>query len=1051
MTLYLTLIIDLNSVLTSSLLVGKDDNAILDITSNGEELINTAAYGIDNFIATFKNTLSNLKLTPNKVIGVFDAPKSRSRRQKLYPQYKAHRKERSKLYYEQYTKLFDFASNAIKDLGGTLLSVKETEADDVIAHIAPKIPNAVIWTKDKDLLSIDCDVYIDASIYSGESCEDRYNNILRKHIRLYRSLVGDVGDFGPGMSVKGFGEKAFLKVQEAFGYDGLDVLCGLFTANQLDRLQEDVPELPILAKIIEHKETAMLTWALAGWMPIRDDQLMWDAGYVHKPEETQYFINEFSHWYQKTTLVTSDNFDAVAGLILASKHGDIALDIETDVPPESKQWIQGIKSNVDARAAVVDVYSSYLCGLGLTVGSNDNNSFYFSINHADTNNVSSEQVRDLVARIQCDNILCHNASGFEIPVLMRQWGWVPDNILCTQIAACYVDENERHGLKKLSKSWLGYEQTTYDEATQGRGMAEISAAEVFRYGVDDTIMTMALWRVFARIMQVEGTFDAYKQVESASMYMTASAFVGGISVDLDRLKELSKNDSDIYDENYNKVCDFLITMGWPGSYFEPITELTAAAIKKAYNDFTGEPLECSFRKLPKIADAIEGAGHKDFADVVRTEDVDLINSYLENHFTPSIAFNPSSPTQKAKLLYDYLRCPVRYRREATDKMKDAGIFQGNPSTDEDAMNWAIKYDTDPAAADALKCIQKCINVKTRQGLYYHTYPFLTHWHDGKIHPSFKQSSTTSRRFAPSMPNVNQLPKRSEEGRKVRSSIIPHAPGCVLVSPDFSGQELRLGAHVTQDANFLSCYIGDNKKDLHSITAYEISKRQGGEFASYEEFAEAVADKHHSKHTLAKQYRTSKAKPTNFLSQYSELGGGKWLLAKKLQITEDEAAAFLDAKQEAFPGVDVWKDTEGMKIRERRYASTLLSARKHVAKLLHTNDDGGKHTVRSALNFIIQSSGAEMTKLALGRVWGRRLLQIYEAKFYMPVHDEVLFSVPLHNLQNFCGELHDCMTAPYGAMTVPIESSLAIGLNFGELKEFAWDADFAEITQTFGGV
>ncbi len=1021
------LIIDLNSIVTSSLLVGKDPDAF---TVDGKK-INTCEYGYNNFLNTYRKTLDELSIVPIHTIGVFDAPRARERRQKKLDQYKKHRADRPKEYYKEFNELMNKVKRFIRHLGGSIVSAKRYEADDVIAAIAPKL-DCVIWSKDKDLLSIGEPMFLDGDLYIGDTCGDRFAGIPRRFIRLYRTLVGDPGDFGPGTSAKGFGEKAFLDMWIKYGDEGLDTMCELIEERRLEELEEDVPDFKPLQKIIDSARMVYKTWRVAGWLPVPDHALDWQVGMV-RGKDCDTFDLDFAEYYQHNTLVTADNLDKLVPLIMlhTGESDYVSFDLETDVPPESGEWLAEIKKNLSRPPITVDVLMSRIVGGSITVGDNMQHTYYFCVEHADTNNISMDQFKDIIMSLN-KPIVVYNAGGFEIPVIKLNWDeWLPD-VYCCQIAQNYVNENEWAGLKNAARNYLHYKQQSYQEVTQGRGMSELSGQEVFSYGCDDTIVTAALFNHFETVMDIEGTFDIYCMVEQYPMYMVASSFVNGINCDLSVLEELEKKDRAEYEKSMQIIHEYLTEAGWEGASFEPLEDLSPASVKKAYLLRHGNKLTSRFRKIDKLAALMDD---DELSELILKGDLGEINQYLSDNFTPCINFKPNSWKQKAKLLYEVMGLPIRYRNELTDSQKKLGITEGSPGTDEDCIKWAMK-DADEKEKKVLEAMLRCTAYKTRSGLYYHPYKYLVHWTDGKLHPSLKQSSTTSRRFAPSGPNVNQLPKRSEEGRKVRGCIVPHHKDAVIVSPDFSGQELRMGAHVTQDENFLSCYIGDNKKDLHTITAFEICQKQGKEFSSYDELASAIKDKENPKHKLAKNYRAAKAKGTNFLSQYTSLGGGAWTLSRKLQVPEDVAQQFLDAKSAAFPGVDMWKAEYSEWVQKHGYAETLLGVRKHVAELLKKMDVN--YVLRSSLNFRIQSSSAEQTKLVLAKIWEVGLLDLYDVRFYFPVHDEICFSVAKKDLVAFAAELKPIMTQDYADMTVPIESSFSVGYNFANLDEIPWD-------------
>lgn len=1026
------LVIDLNSIASSSMLVGKDPDGY---KVEGEN-IPTFDYGYGNFVQTLRKTMDILDIKPHQVICVFDAQESRKRRQKIYPNYKVHRQSKPKEYYDEFNQVMAECKRLIRHLGGIVVSAHRTEADDTIAHIASRVPDCIIWSKDKDLLSIGADMFLDGQLYLGETAEDRFLGIDRKYIPLYRTLVSDTGDFGPGMGAKGFGEGAFVKLMALWGNDGLDEMIRLIETKSIKDLSEDVSELPVLQKIIDSEENVYTTWELANWLPVLDHKLKWEPGYVHEYNNDLDFVE----YYGQQTLVTNKSFEGMKQIVSAQimEAPFVALDIETDVFDESNEWLKSVQENVRKDAITVDVLESQLCGLSITVGDNTQHTYYFPVCHHDTDNIDSLDLRDfLIPLLMKKRVVCHNASGFELPVLYKNWEvWLP-NVHDSQIAAGYVDENSWKGLKILSDRYFHYKQQTYQDVIgDNDGMSDITGEAVLGYGCDDTIMTAALYNFFTVVMHVEGTFNAYDEVETDAQYMVAHAFVNGVNTDLDVLKELQLEDEKLYDENYTIIENHLINIGWDGALFVPLEDLSAKEIKRGYYMLTGEKLVTSFRKIDKVCAQItanKGNELLEYTQALMDGNIDEINTYIEKNFIPSIAFKPNSPKQVSELMYEYMKVPIRYRNDVSDTQREKGQTEGAPSTDEDSLKWAIARDTEGVEKEVLEALLTCRSVRTRNSLYYNPYPYLVHWADNKLHPSLKQSSTTSRRFAPSAPNVNQIPKRKEEGKKIRRCVIPHHKDALIVSPDFSGQELRLAAECSQDANFLSCYVGENLKDLHGITGFAINQKQGNEYLTEEDYITAVDNGC----TIAKKYRGD-GKSTNFLSQY---GGGAFTLGKRLVVDEADAQIFLDARSAAFPELEKWATEYTELVMEQKYATTLLGARKHVDQLLLTHASVD-HILRSSLNFKIQSSAAEMTKLVMGKVWRAGLLHKYDTRFLFAVHDELCFSVAEKDFEAFCRELKPLMCAKYADMNVPIVSSLGVGPNFGELKELEWPEELA---------
>ena len=999
------------------LLVDSSSILLTTIFSNNSDI----AESYDDFISRFEMALNLVGAAPKDVVLVLDGPDCRKARRKDFPEYKLHRKHKDEDVYQVFVELTKRVKKLVKSYGGIVCYANGFEADDVIAKIASRVANCVIWSTDKDMLYNECPVILNHDIYMKEDAGDKFGGLKRRHIRLYRTLVGDSGDFGTGSGVKGFGHKTFLAMRKEFGDSGLDTLCEITGNRQIKKLEEDVADFKPIQKIIDSASTVYKMWGLTGPVHIKSHKLKFEVGYASNP-------GELKQWDSSITLVTADNYEELLPTIKKhiSESDYIAFDIETDVPPESHEWLQRINDNIKNAKMKVDVFASYIVGGAVTCGRNHQHTYYFSVKHKDTNNISLEQFKAIVLNHN-KRIIAHNAAGFELPVCKINFGeWLPD-CMCSQIAASYVDENSAKGLKVLSKRWLGYQQVSYEQVTDGKGMSELTAEHVLAYGADDTIMTSALFNLFSLIMQIEQTYDAYKEVEQYSMYATASAFVDGVRVDLDVLEQLKKEDEAEADKARQVLNSYLIKLGWGGTKYKPIDKLTKKNIQYVYRIITGQELKTKLRSIKKIAGVIK---HQELPQLVLSEDIEGINKLAEKYFKPDVQFNVRSSVQKKRLFYELMGFPVRFRKKLTDVQKKAGKKQGNPGTDEDCIKWMIKYDANEEQKESLKALLRILNFETRKSLYYDTYKYYVHWKDGLLHPFLNQSSTTSRRFAPAKPNVNQLPKRNEEGRKIRRCVVPYKKGHVLLAPDISGQELRLGAWVSQDENFLACYIGDNKKDLHTLTGLGICLETGKEFKNYDEIKLAVS----SGNKLAKSYRT-KGKNTNFLTQYSDSEGGEYTLSKKQQIPEPLAKKFIAAKDRMFPGIKRWKQKNGLLIRKRGYSLTLLGARRHVHKQLRYGD--AKHVLRSALNNEIQGSAAEMLKLIMGRMFKSGMLERYNAVFYFPIHDQLVASVPEENAEALCSELGPIISYKYADMEVPIESDLTIGKNLCDLEEYEW--------------
>lgn len=295
-----------------------------------------------------------------------------------------------------------------------------------------------------------------------------------------------------------------------------------------------------------------------------------------------------------------------------------------------------------------------------------------------------------------------------------------------------------------------------------------------------------------------------------------------------------------------------------------------------------------------------------------------------------------------------------------------------------------------------------------------------------VHASFSQCATVTRRYSCSSPNLQQLPKRGE-GVKFRECFVPHRRDAVVVSMDFSGQELRLMADDSQDPAMLACYVGDDLRDLHTITGSSSSKALIGRSLTYEEIEALLA----SNDPLGKQLRTM-GKKVNFTVQY---GAQAPKVAQTLFIDEDTAQKMLEARAKVFAVSEKWKELYIAQVKKQGYATTKLGARRHLREALEGSDfRAANKAERQGPNFRIQGSAAEMTKLAMASMWREKIFERFDAVPIGPIHDEFVASCALVDLPEFLRAMHACMTQPYADMTVPIESSISFGWNFGEQVE-----------------
>lgn len=1036
--IYDHLIYDMSSLVWTCLLAGVDNENGYDVPDPYKEgktiKINSYEFGYENAMNSVQATLKKFNAVPSDLILVFEGENAKLLRTSIFEGYKAGR-DRAEESYVEFNKACDLIKKVLMQLGATAVKQSGMEGDDVVAYLAKTLPGkVVVISNDGDFLRMNSDT-VDTYI-GGNLNENKYGPFPFQYVTVYKALVGDTSDKIKGAHL--FGEKKFIDLYVTFGDDGLELMEQLIIDKKLEDLAEDVASLKALQKIIDDKESVYTSYACAKFYPEKvnthRNPLQWEVGMVHPDPEFR--DDRFTHWYSQVKGVTADNYNI--SVAHALKHFEyspfVSLDIETSTSQESDDWMDAKQKKggvAEEERSGVDVFGSDLTGVGITYGDNMQYSLYFSVDHADTKNCTSEQVRALVAKIPKHlKTVVHNAS-FELSVLHQAWadkqmdngfeGFLP-NIEDTTIMASYVDENDSRGLKKLSARYLNYIQTTYQEVTQGRKMNELTLKEVLHYGSDDTICTAAIYNFFKMILKLEATYDIYQKVEVSPAYLTALAFVQGTPISLERMLELEAADDITYEKSWAIIRDLLISKGWEGTVYHPYEE-TAANIKAAYLLKNGVPLETQVRTPSKLFALIREAGDDTLADIL--EQKTGVDGYLKTFFKGEPEFNMGSPKQLQTLMYDTLGLPIRLRNPVTDAARAAGERLGSAKTDDLAMQFALKYDIDMGVNPVIEALQAMKTITTRRGLYYKPYKFVKSWKDGKVHAQANQSQTNTRRYSFSSPNLQQLPKK-DEGKQFREIIIPHKKNAVIVSLDFAGQELRVIADGSKDQNMLDCFVGDNLKDLHSLTASGIAVKTGWD-VSYDEFVAALRGKDKELANKAKDLRAI-GKKVNFSSEYGAMAKK---ISETLLITEKEAQTYLDAKYAAFPRSEAWKKELIALAKLTGYSYTMMGAKRHLGALLASRDRfESSKAERQAVNFKIQSSSAEMSKMAMARFWESRLYQRYDARFIAPIHDEMVSSVVAEQAYDFIVEKYNAMVAPYGGMTVPIVASISLGPNFG---------------------
>jgi DNA polymerase-1 len=350
-------------------------------------------------------------------------------------------------------------------------------------------------------------------------------------------------------------------------------------------------------------------------------------------------------------------------------------------------------------------------------------------------------------------------------------------------------------------------------------------------------------------------------------------------------------------------------------------------------------------------------------------------------------FNLDSPKQVGAVLFEKLELP-RGRRTKTGYSTDVSVLERLRSEHE-VPGLILEY----------RQLQKL-----RSG-YLDALPALVNEHTGRVHTSFNQTVTSTGRLSSSNPNLQNIPVRTEPGREIRKAFVA-ADGHVFLSADYSQIELRIMAHLSGDAALIDAF--EKGLDVHRSTAALMFQ------VPEEDVTPAQRDR---------------AKTINFGIMY---GMGRFGLARRLDISNEEAAEFIDRYFETYPGVSEYTTRAIAEAAEKGYAATMLGRKRPIGGLDSDNARVRSLAERVAVNTPIQGSAADLIKLAMIAIDERVRSERLPARMVLQVHDELLFEVE-RGAEEVIGEIvrAEMETRDRMSFSVPIVANLATGANWAE--------------------
>ncbi|HEY4188713.1 MAG TPA: DNA polymerase I [Polyangia bacterium] len=415
----------------------------------------------------------------------------------------------------------------------------------------------------------------------------------------------------------------------------------------------------------------------------------------------------------------------------------------------------------------------------------------------------------------------------------------------------------------------------------------------------------------------------------------------------------------------------------------------AAALAKAGEANLYQELEMP---LARVLGKIEARGIILDSDYMRSLGQEVGSSLMvleqEIHALAGQSFNINSNKQLGEVLFVKLGLPV-IRKTKT-----------GPSTDAETLEELAALHAVPAKILEYRTLMKL------KGTYIDALPALVNPDSGRLHTSFNQAVAATGRLSSSDPNLQNIPIRTELGRRMRRAFVAK-PGFVLVSADYSQIELRILAHFSEDPAFLEAF--HSGQDIHLRTAAEVFGLPVGSVTS-------------------DQRRIAKA--INFGLVF---GQGDFGLGQVLRIPRAQARAYIDSYFRRYAGVRAYMDRAIAEARATSEVTTLLGRRRPLPEIHSARAQDRSYAERIARNSPIQGSAADLLKLAMIRI--DTAIEAGEdsasgAELLLTVHDELVFEVPVASAPGFSDWVKGQMEAVY-ALKVPLVVEVAHGATWGD--------------------
>lgn len=394
--------------------------------------------------------------------------------------------------------------------------------------------------------------------------------------------------------------------------------------------------------------------------------------------------------------------------------------------------------------------------------------------------------------------------------------------------------------------------------------------------------------------------------------------------------------------------------------------------------------------LMPIIQHIERNGVKVDANMLSNQSQQLADRMAEieqqSYDVAGEEFNLASPKQIQAIFFEKLELPVIRKTP-----------KGQPSTAEDVLQELAEDYELP------RLILEHRGLSKLKSTYTDKLPKQIDPITNRVHTSYNQTGAATGRMSSSDPNLQNIPIRSEEGRRIRKAFVADEGNCILAA-DYSQIELRIMAHLSGDESLLQAF--QEGKDIHRATAAEVFDVPLDEVET-------------------EQRRAAKAINFGLIYGMSAFG-----LAKQLGVTRYQAQDYIDLYFERYPGVKNYMDKTREQAHDTGYVETLFGRRLYLPEINSRNGQRRQYAERTAINAPMQGTAADIIKTAMINVHNKLLVSKISALMIMQVHDELVFEVATDQVEALSKLLHEEMENAVD-LNVPLLVDIGVGENWDE--------------------